>query len=99
MRTVFIVFLVLAGCETAPRPPSPAAQRLQEHCDAGDTDACGMLLGAQQQQADARAAIAMAYLANRRPAYTPPQTVVVQDYRLPPPMPAVTHPIPLSVMP
>jgi hypothetical protein len=98
MRAIFLVLLFVAGCETSPPQPSPARLQLEGACSGGDTDACGVLLDAEQRQADARAAVAMAYLANRRPAYTPQTVILREPMQIPPPAAPMIQPIPLSVM-
>jgi hypothetical protein len=56
----FVVMLALAGCVDAPPPtPSPARQKLDSACQAGELQACQTVADIEQRERERRSAIPM----------------------------------------
>lgn len=79
--TSCVILLLLAGC-VEPQP-NPAAERLMAACNAGDTQACSVVLEQQQRYRDGYSKM-VAGLSSNRPAQP-----YVQPYS-PPPMQPLT---------
>lgn len=90
-RISVLCLLLLAACETPPKEPPSHVLKLQGMCDAGDREACGMLLSTG---AEARAAnLAMASMMIRQNTPVPTTTTIITPNVYIPPAP-----VPLPVM-
>ena len=76
IRISVLCLLLLAACETPPKEPPAHVLKLQGMCDAGDREACGMLLSAGAEARAANLALASMMIRQNTPVVPTTTTII-----------------------